>query len=196
MKPMKQQVKEADKNQAAGFTLVEVMIVIAIFSIAILGTMSLQTGTINTNAGARKSSLAMEYATDTMELLMRVGSGSDDRFNIDDNGDGTIDSDDESELLNDGIDNDGDGVIDWADPDEGEWHRLDEFAEGTDFTRGDNDNIPEHDYFSGIFDLTWDITNVDCDGDGTDDAKQIDITVIWENGRKQLHLTGFRTSVF
>ncbi|MDZ7833274.1 MAG: type II secretion system protein [Desulfobacterales bacterium] len=193
MKPMKQQVKEADKNQAAGFTLVEVMLVIAIFSIAIMGTMSLQTGTINKNAVARKSTLATEYAADTMELLMRVGGGSDDRFNIDDDGDGTIDNDDESELLNDGIDNDGDSTKDEAD--EGEWHRLDEFAEGTDYTRGDNDNIPEHDYFSGIFNLTWDITDVDLDGDGPDDAKQIDITVTWENGGRELHLTGFRTSV-
>lgn len=192
MKPMKQQAKIADKNQAAGFTLIEVLIVIAIFSIAILGTMSLQTGTINTNAGARISTLAMEYATDTMELLMRVGSGSDDRFNFDDDGVNGVDDPGESVLLNDGIDNDGDGTIDEAD--EGEWHRLDEFAEGTDCTRGDN--IPEHNYYSGIFDLTWDITDVDCNGDGTDDAKQIDITVTWENGGRELHLTGFRTSVF
>lgn len=193
MKKMKQQLKEADKNQAAGFTLVEVIIAIAIFSIAILGIMSLQTGTINTNASARKSSLAMEYATDTMELLMRVGSGSDDRFNIDDDGENGVDDPGESELLNDGIDNDGDGTID--EQDEAEWHRLDEFAEGTDYTRGDNDNIPENDYFSSIFNLTWDITDVDCDGDGTDDAKQIDITVTWENGGRVIHLTGFRTSV-
>jgi len=193
MKPMKRQAKEVAKHQTAGFTIIEVMIVIAIFSIAILGTMSLQTGTINTNAGARKSTLAMEYATDTMELLMRVGNGSDDRFNIDDDGVNGVDDAGESDLLNDGIDNDGDGTIDEAD--EGEWHRLDEFAEGTDYTRGDNDNLPEHDYFSGIFDLTWDITDVDLDGVGPDDAKQIDIIVTWENGGRELHLTGFRASV-
>lgn len=184
--------KDARACKASGFTLIEVMIVIVIFSIAILGTMSLQTGAIQGNAKARKSTLAMEYAADTMEILMRIGSGSDDRFNFDDDDDGTPDNVGESQL-SDGEDNDGDGSVDEAD--EEEWHRLPEFAVGTGKTRSASTNIPVDNYMSGIYNLTWDVSDVDCDGDGTVDAKQVDITVTWDNGTREIHLTGVRASV-
>lgn len=186
--------KDREKIHASGFTLIEVMIVVAIFSIAILGAMSLQIGAIQGNSKARKSTLAMEYAADTMEHLMRIGGGSDDRYNFDDDGDGNIDNLAESELNNDGVDNNGDGTAD--ETGELEWHRLPEFSVGTDYTRAASTNIPEDDYLSGIYDLTWDVTDVDSDGDGTDDAKRIDITVTWENGSREINLSGLRSSVF
>jgi len=158
---------------AAGFTIIEVMLVLAIFSIAILGTMSLQTKAVTSNSGARKSNLAMEYMEDTMERLMRIGE-SDDKFNVDDDGDGATDEADESA-----------GVA---------WHGMNEFS--TVGTQARGGNIPVDNYFSGIYNLTWTVVDIDSDGDGTDDAKQINMTVTWENGSNTLNLTGVRSSVF
>ncbi len=174
-----------------GFTLIEVLIVIAIFSIGILGAMSMQISAINTNATTRKSTLAMEYATDTMERLMQVGYSTNDKFNFDDNGDGSTDELAESDLRNDGEDNDGDGSTDEAD--ELEWHRLPEFQAGAGYTRGTS--IIEDAYYDSVFDLTWDITDIDCDGDSIDDAKRIDIFVSWNNGSRTIRLTNIRTSL-
>ena len=63
------------------------MIVIAIFSIAILASMSMHLAASRTNSNARKVTMAMEYATDTMEALMQL-PGSSDYFNIDEDGAG------------------------------------------------------------------------------------------------------------
>ncbi len=178
-----------------GFSLIEVLIVIAIFSIGILSSMSMQISAVNLNAGTRKSTLAMEYATDTMERLMQIGASLEDQFNVDDNGSGTPDELAESELNNDGIDNDNDGAIDEAD--ELEWHRLHEFVVGTGHTRGDNNNdiIVENAYYDSIFNLTWTITDIDCDGVAPNDAKRVDMTVTWDNGQKSVQLTNIRTSI-
>ena len=186
---MKKNLDFKAMSKSSGFTLIEVMIVIAIFSIGILGTMSMQTSAINLNAGTRKSTLAMEYANDTMERLMQVGRSLEDKFNVDDNDDGNVDESAESELNNDGEDNDGDGSVDEAD--ELEWHRLSEFQDdGTEKSRGGN--IPTDAYYDSIFDLSWTVTDLDCDGDGDDDAKQIDITVEWEDG--SITLNNIRTN--
>lgn len=178
-----------------GFSLIEVLIVIAIFSIGILSSMSMQISAVNLNAGTRKSTLAMEYATDTMERLMQIGASQEDQFHVDDNGSGTPDELAESELNNDGIDNDNDGAIDEAD--ELEWHRLHEFGVGTGHTRGDNNNdiIVENVYYDSIFNLTWTITDIDCDGVAPNDAKRVDMTVTWDNGQKSVQLTNIRTSI-
>jgi prepilin-type N-terminal cleavage/methylation domain-containing protein len=174
-----------------GFTLIEVLLVIAIFSIGILGAMSMQTSAVNTNALTRKSNMAIEYATDTMERLMQIGMSTQDNFNVDDDELNGIDDLGESELNNDGIDNDDDGSVDEAD--ELEWFRLPEFADGGTFMRGGS--IPADAYYSQIFNLTWEINDVDCDGDGTDDAKRIDMTVAWVNNDKKIELTGIRTNL-
>ncbi len=174
-----------------GFTLIEVLIVIAIFSIGILGAMRMQTAAVTTNAQSRKVTLAMEYATDTMELLMQIGeSGQDNKFGIDDDGDGAVDEADESELT-DGLDNDDDGTVDEAD--ELEWHQLAEFAVGGPYTRGTN--IPVDAYYASIFNLTWNITDIDCNGDGTNDSKRIDMLVTWNNGRKRMPLSNIRANM-
>jgi prepilin-type N-terminal cleavage/methylation domain-containing protein len=177
-----------------GFTLIEVLIVIAIFSIGILGAMTMQTGAMATNATARKGTLAIEYATDTMERLMQVGDRAlDNKFGVDDDGDGTAadDNGDESQLT-DGIDNDDDGIIDEAD--ELEWHQLPEFAAGVPFTRGIN--IPVDAYYASIFTLNWTITDIDCDGVAPADAKRIDMLVTWDRGTKSVPMTNMRANMF
>lgn len=173
--------------------MVEALIVIAIFTVGILAAMTMQTTSATTNVETRRTTLAIEYASDTMERLMRINPSSRDKFNIDDNGDGNVDELAESELNNDGIDNDGDGMIDEAD--EVEWFRLPEFQAGTGRTRGVN--IPEDAYYASMFNLTWDIIDIDCDEDSTtpDDAKRIDITVFWNNGNRFIQLTGIRTNL-
>ncbi len=174
------------------FTLIEVLIVVAIISIGMLSAMSMQISAINTNTNTRKSTLAMEYATDTMERLMQVGGkGRNNKFGFDDDGINGVDDAGESELT-DGIDNDDDGSTDEAD--EREWHQLTEFQPGAGHTRGTN--ISEDAYYDSIFNLTWNITDIDCDGDGSNDSKQIDITVTWSNGNKAIQLTNMRTNIF
>ena len=169
-----------------GFSLMEVLVVIVIFSVGILGAMSMQTMAVTTNATTRKSTLAVEYATDTMERLMYVGTSIRDKYKIDDDGDGSVDEADEED---DGIDNDNDGTVD----NEVVWHHMPEFAVGGPYTRGTN--IPVNAYYASIFTLSWDITDIDCDGDGIDDSKRIDMIVTWDNNTKQMSLSSIRANM-
>ena len=71
----RQCLKLIDKDSAAacrGFTLIEVMIAIAIFAIGILAIASLQIKSINLNAAARMQSEATTAAVDCMERLMSL----------------------------------------------------------------------------------------------------------------------------
>jgi type IV pilus modification protein PilV len=64
-----------DKNTAAasgGFTLIEVLIAIAIFAIGILAIAGLQIKSINLNSAARLQSEATTAAVDCMERLMSL----------------------------------------------------------------------------------------------------------------------------
>ncbi len=167
-----QQVLPDDEQTGPrGFTLIEILLVIAIFSVGILGTMSMQLAAGRTNGNARESALAMEYATDTMEQLMRVG-------------------------CTDGGDDDGNGDIDDG---EDMWGMAD-LAAGGPYTRGGD--IPVNVYYNGIFNLTWNVTDLNVDGDNTTgagpggtEAKQIDITVTWDNGTKRIDLSSTRVEV-
>ena len=55
-----------------GFTLIEIMIAIAIFSIGILATMALQTGSSRGNTKARHLTSAATCATDRLERLIHL----------------------------------------------------------------------------------------------------------------------------
>jgi type IV pilus modification protein PilV len=188
--PMQHEREKSLARCQAGFTLIEVLIVIAIFSIGILGAMAMQTSAVGTNATTRKSTLAVEYATDTMERLMQINPSLDDKFNVDDDDvNGVDDANEAVDLNSDGFDNDGNGTVD----DETVWHQLADFQEGTGYTRGND--IPVDAYYASIFNLTWDITDIDCDGDLTLDAKRIDITVS-NNGQQIMQLTNIRTNIF
>ncbi len=92
-----------------GFTLIEILIAMAIFAIGILAVGSMQISAINTNASSRNSTTVVTMAKDRVEELtalrydddlLRVGNHPDDY------GDFT--------QADDGIDNDEDGQIDEA----------------------------------------------------------------------------------
>jgi type IV pilus assembly protein PilV len=55
-----------------GFTLIEVMIAIAIFSIGILATWAMQTGSTRGNTKARHLTAAATWASDRLERLMEL----------------------------------------------------------------------------------------------------------------------------
>jgi prepilin-type N-terminal cleavage/methylation domain-containing protein len=58
-----------------GFTLIEVLIAMAIFSIGILGVAGMQVSAINGNGTARRSTEACAWATDQIEKLMSLPYG-------------------------------------------------------------------------------------------------------------------------
>jgi len=69
---LKQLIKY-DGNQTLnnkGFTIIEVLIAMAIFAIGILGVATMQISSINGNASVRKYSEAAAFAQDQIELLM------------------------------------------------------------------------------------------------------------------------------
>jgi prepilin-type N-terminal cleavage/methylation domain-containing protein len=55
-----------------GFTLLEVMIALAIFAIGILAVSAMQINSINVNAGARMQTEATSVASDAMERLLAL----------------------------------------------------------------------------------------------------------------------------
>lgn len=69
--------KTSDPIDERGFTFVEVLIVIAIFSIGILAVASMQVTSINANASARMSGEATALATNQIEALMASGYDDD-----------------------------------------------------------------------------------------------------------------------
>ena len=62
----------ASTNASAGFTLIEVLLAIAIFSIGILAVGSMQISAVNNNASARMRTEATLHAAEKMETLMVV----------------------------------------------------------------------------------------------------------------------------
>jgi type IV pilus assembly protein PilV len=71
-------VKLNEMTDNRGFTFVEVLIVLAIFSIGVLGVAVMQVTAISTNASARMSSEATALAASQMETLMALPYGHDD----------------------------------------------------------------------------------------------------------------------
>jgi prepilin-type N-terminal cleavage/methylation domain-containing protein len=66
------------KTASAGFTMVEVLIALAIFSIGILAVFAMQISAINQNAAARMQSEATGMAVHTMERLIVAPYDHDD----------------------------------------------------------------------------------------------------------------------
>ena len=67
-----------ETNDNRGFTFVEVLIVLAIFSIGVLGVAVMQVTSIGTNAAARMSGEATALATSQVEALMALPYDHDD----------------------------------------------------------------------------------------------------------------------
>jgi len=62
-------------GQDRGFTIIEVLIAMAIFSIGILGVAGMQVSAISGNGTARRSTEAFSLATDQIEKLMSLSYG-------------------------------------------------------------------------------------------------------------------------
>jgi type IV pilus modification protein PilV len=60
--------KEAGTHNG-GFTLIEVLVAMSVFAIGILAIYTMQINAINGNAGARKRTEALSWATNQMEIL-------------------------------------------------------------------------------------------------------------------------------
>ena len=74
---LKKQIPPA-ATETAGFTMVEVLIALAVFSIGILAVLAMQISAINQNAGARMQSEATGLAVHTMERLIVASYDHDD----------------------------------------------------------------------------------------------------------------------
>jgi len=59
-------------SDARGFTFVELLVVLAIFAIAVLAVAAMQVTSINTNASARMSGEAIALAANQVEALMAL----------------------------------------------------------------------------------------------------------------------------
>ena len=75
--PLKTQISNV-KTSPAGFTRVEVLIALAVFSIGILAVFAMQISAINQNSAARMQSEATSVAVHTMERLAAAPYDHDD----------------------------------------------------------------------------------------------------------------------
>jgi type IV pilus assembly protein PilV len=73
-----QTAKMTCRSDDRGFTFIECLIVIAIFSIGVLAVASMQVTAIHANASARMSGEATALAANQLEALMAAGYGHDD----------------------------------------------------------------------------------------------------------------------
>ncbi len=104
--------KENDSNAQGGYTLIEVLVAMAIFLIGILAVLMMQIKAIDTNAGARSVTENYTWAMDRVEELLRLnydhawlaageysvaaGTLTQAADGIDNNANGQIDEDGES----------------------------------------------------------------------------------------------------
>ena len=68
----KQLIRNGEQQRSAGFTLIEVLIAMVIFSIGILAVAKMQIAAINSNANARKLTEAGVAAQEQIESLMSI----------------------------------------------------------------------------------------------------------------------------
>ena len=104
---MTQKARQNGKSTQHGFTIIEVMIAMAIFSIGILGVAAMQIASVKGNASAQSVTDVATWASDRVEKLMVLDYDDVDLspgvYSI---AAGTL------TMITDGIDNDYDGLID------------------------------------------------------------------------------------
>lgn len=70
--------KTGTDGKQQGFSLIEVLIAMAILSIGLLAIASMQIGAINGNVSANRRSVSEKLGTDTMERLIRLNWSDSD----------------------------------------------------------------------------------------------------------------------
>jgi len=108
-----------------GYTLIEVMIAMVIFSFGILGMYAMQISSVNGNAAAGKRTEAVSWAANQMEILLETPYAS----------------------------------------------------------------IGNNQVTQGIYTIQWTAPEIDINNDGTNDAKNIQINVTWNDSRGQKNTT-------
>lgn len=97
---MNRQSSYSIKNCQDGFTLIEILIAVSIFTIGILAANAMQIGGITWNSRANDLSQRTTWAADSVEIL--IGLGHSDADLNDDDFDGT-----DEDANSDGVDDDG-----------------------------------------------------------------------------------------
>ncbi len=160
---------------AAGFSLIEVLLALAVFSIGLMAVAGMQIASVNKNSAASMNTLAVEYASQWVEQLMNLGTTADITENgTDDDSDGTVDEADE--------------VLAYPQLAAGT-HTPDNF-DGMDWDDNGVVDLPPSEEFGDIFDLSWSVTN-STPGTSTT-VKEITVTVRWAQGNKQISLNALR----
>lgn len=95
----------------SGFTLIEVLIALVIFSVGILGVNAMQLTSIKGNSKANRVTEASNLAADRIEQVLSMPYNSDSNL-IDDDGDGSVDELDEQFIDGVGTNNDVAGLSD------------------------------------------------------------------------------------
>ena len=67
-----QAIKDEKNPGNRGFTIIEVMVALVIFTFGILGVYAMQISSINGNAAARKRTEAVSWAANQMEILIKT----------------------------------------------------------------------------------------------------------------------------
>jgi len=144
-------MKLTTKSQK-GFTLIEILIAMVIFSIGILGVATMQIASIKGNSKARLISEDINFAADRIELFMTLDY--DDATFADTDGDGTNE------------DTDGDGI-----DDNGGNFGLEDASDATADGAADSDG-------NGVNDIFWNVAV----NHPMADTKTVKIIVIHQNG--------------
>jgi len=103
-------IKNNTKCQS-GFTLLEVLIALVIFSLGILGVSAMQLTSIKGNGKANRVTEASNLAADRIEQILTMSYDSDSNL-IDDDGDGSVDELDEQFIDGGGTNDDVAGLSD------------------------------------------------------------------------------------
>lgn len=167
-------VRNADSGTAArsgaGFTLIEVLLALAVFSIGLLAVAGMQTSSVTRNTSSKMNTMAVEYASDYMERLLAMGADKD---------------------LADPL-----GYAPLQDSG-GAWYTPGEFV-GLDYDGDGVDDVIIHTAFDELFDLSWRVEDITAATDvpgfsaataGT--VKRITVRVSWRN--REITLTSMKS---
>ena len=157
-----------------GFSLIEVLLALAIFSIGLIAVAGMQLSSVTKNTASRMNTMAVEYASDYMERLLALG----------------VDKDLADPMGYEVLEDSG-----------GAWYTPADFA-GVDYDGDGQDDIPINPEFNSMFDLSWSVEDINAatgvPGFGAASAgvvKRITVRVTWGGGSgKVITLTSLKSA--